>query len=190
MITSLYTFLVGISVLIHISELSPSIRHPHQYSLSTCSGVFISPNEILTAEHCIEHSRGHQWIKTDDGKTYPVSIEKQDKYKDLALLKINTPIHHKYASLGTPGQITDLVTTVNSSEGLEGTFAEGMINNIIEDEQYGALSILHSAVIAPGASGSGLFNSKGQLIGINTALVKGFSEAVDLLEIRVFLNVR
>jgi len=52
------------------------------------SGFFISKNEILTAAHVIDDAKN---VRVEfDGKYYIASVVKQDKSKDLALLKIET----------------------------------------------------------------------------------------------------
>lgn len=184
---SLYLALSLVTVTIHTSVKFPTPKHPHGYGLNTCSGVFISPNEILTAGHCIAESRGQQWIRTNEGLSYAVTIEKTDPLKDLALLKVVRPINHAYTSFGEPAQVTDTVYTVNSGEGFERSFNKGIVNNIITDEEFKIATILHNAYIMPGASGSGLFNDNREIVGINVAVWKGFSEAVDIYEIHAFL---
>lgn len=186
----LYYALLSFAVTLHVSVKSPTSLHPEHYDLNTCSGVFIAPDEILTAAHCVKHSRGSQWIKTSAGDSYPVAIEKVDEFKDLALLKVKKPINHAYAQIGTPSDIADRVYTVNSGNDYEKTFNTGIVNNLIIDDEFNTASILHNAAIMPGASGSGLFNSEGELVGINVAIMRGFSEAVDLQEIKAFLLLR
>lgn len=185
----IYLALSLVSVTIHTSVRQPSILHPFAYGLNTCSGVFVSPNEVLTAGHCVANSRGHQWVKTEEGGSYDAEIERLDKIKDLALLKLPN-IKHSYTLLGNPAKIASAVYTVNSGEGYDHTYNSGLVNNIIIDEEYNILTLLHNAIILPGASGSGLFNSDAELIGINVAKLKEFSEAVDLQEIRAFLKRR
>lgn len=187
---SLYAALLLVTVTVHTSVPSPTLRNPKNYSLNTCSGVFVGPDLLLTAGHCMEHSRGYQWIKTSDGKSLAVSVMKIDTKTDLALLKVIKPINHPYTSLGSRVGRADIVYTVNSGYGYERTFNQGMVNNVLLDEDSLALTILHNAMILPGASGSGLFNSDRQLIGINVATIRGFSEAVDVVELRKFLDER
>ncbi len=183
---SLYLALLSVTVTLHASCTYPTSRNPKAYGLNTCTGVFISPDEVLTAGHCVAHSRGKQWIKTSDNKSFSVKIIKLDKFKDLALLRVTNQINHLYTSLGNPILKSQSVYTVNSGGDYEGTFNSGMVNNIVSEE--GVLTIMHNAAILPGASGSGLFNDKKQLIGLNVATIKGFSEAVDSLEIKIFLG--
>ncbi len=172
-----------VTVTLHVSTPIPSARWPNRYGLNTCTGVFVSPNEILTAGHC----RGHQWVKTEEGESLAVTIEKKDLRRDLALLKVIKPISHAFALLGNPSKISDSVYTVNSGDAYDHTYNTGIVNNVILDDDNAILTILHNASIMPGASGSGLFNSSGELIGINVATIKSFSCAVDLYEIKSFL---
>ena len=186
---NLYQYLCAISVILHVSVSYPSPEHPQGYGMAACSGVFISDNEILTAAHCVEESRGHQWIQDNEGDSFSVSVKRKDKIKDLAILKVTKKgFKHTFAVLGSPIKITDTVYTVNNGDDYAKTWNTGIVNNIVFDE--GVLSILHNALIMPGASGSGLFNEKGQLIGVNVATIHYFSEAVDYYEIEAFLNKR
>lgn len=188
---TIYYALALVTATLNISVPAPSPKHPHYYSIAGCTAVFISPNELLTAGHCVAESRGRQWVKTYEGTTYTATILKIDKVRDLALIKIDKPINHVYTSLGPPVERGQDIYTVNSGEWMQNTYNVGIVNNIIIDEDEGnTLNIVHSAVILPGASGSGLFNSKKQLVGINTATLKGLSEATDIKEIRIFLDKR
>lgn len=185
---SLYLYLASLTVTLHVSVLVPSPMHPDQTGIITCSGVFVSPDEILTNYHCIEESRGFQWVRTYEQKSFSVVVEKKDKDKDLALLKILKPIKHKYVSFGDPVLKTETVYTVNSGGDTANTFNTGIINNIVIDPETKVLSVLHSATYMHGASGSGLFNTKKQLIGLNVAKIDDLMEAIDITEIVTFLR--
>lgn len=187
---SLYAYLCMISVTLHVSVNSPTPKDPKAYDLIGCSGVFISPNEVLTAGHCLSHSRGHQWVKLNDGNSYLAVIEKVDVMKDLGLLKIPKLAAHEYVTFGSPVHVTDKICTVNSGDGYEKTYNEGFVNNLIDEEDTNTLTILHSATIFHGASGSGLFDNRGRLVGINVETIQSLVGAVDLTEINQFLKRR
>ena len=64
------------------------------------------------------------------------------------------------------------VVAIGSPQGLTNTVSEGIISGIREFES-GTKVIQTSAPVSPGSSGGGLFNVKGQLIGITSFLHKG-----------------
>ena len=187
---NMYQDIAPMTATVQISVPYPKLMNPKAYGLSTCSAVFISEDTLLTAAHCISDSRGRQWIKTFEGKSYAVKIVKADLKKDLALLKTISPIKHKFARFGQEVQRGDTVYTVNASHGWSRTYTTGIVNNVVIEDETNVTTILHSASIAGGASGSGLFNAKRELIGINVATIRGFSEAVDIIEIRQFIDSR
>lgn len=183
----MYAALSLVTVFLHVSVSLPLMTDPYNYTLAECSGVFIAPDTVLTAAHCIEDSRGKQWIKTVDEKSYAVDVVKKDVKNDLALLKTQNHISHAYTDIGKPANVSDKVYTVGASHGYRGTYSEGIVNNNVIEYHTDILSVLHSANIASGASGSGLFNKKKELIGINIATVRGFTQAVHIDVINNFL---
>ncbi len=187
---NLYSALILLTVTIHVSVPEPKMQDPHFYGLNTCSGVFVSPTEILTAAHCVSDSRGHQWIRTSDEISYAVSIEKVDKQLDLALLKISKPIEHSYVELSRAVDITDNIYTVNSGEDFIGTYNQGVVMNKYIDGDSGSITLLHNALIVPGASGSGLFSGNGKLVGINLFVLHGLSGAISIEEVSKFVKYR
>ncbi len=121
-----------------------------------------------------------------NNKSFKATIERIDKRLDLCLIKVHSP-KHSYAIIGRGGEIGDKVFMINSENDTPNTYGEGVVENIIRDRDK-VVSLIHSATILHGASGSGLFNQDGELIGINTAIYQSLTNAVDVIEIKEFLS--
>lgn len=156
--------------------------------INLCTGVVVSPTTILTAHHCINQSTGIQWVTDYFGNTYSAKVIKKDKVYDLALLQVYTPFD-RTAKIGDEPLIASKVYSVHSGLALDFTYGEGVVNNVIRYEDTDPVPfILHSILISQGASGSGLFNEKGELVGINDAVIKTGTLAVNTPEIKKFLK--
>lgn len=185
--TSLLTYLSAVTLTLQIQ--ATNVRDSQTY-LNTCTAVMVSPNTALTAAHCLRRNQsGRMWVKTSDGKSFSAELVHKQSLKDLALIKIHCPPRTVYARLGRPVKRRDRVYTLNSGRGIAGTYGEGIVKNVILEDEYAFEThmIMHSAEISKGASGSGLFNKHRELVGINTLTFGASSEAVDISEIRRFL---
>jgi serine protease Do len=168
-------------------SLTLTVHMVHRKDTGACTAVWISPTEAISAGHCIHNEKDKLFIKDDTGHSYIAYLEKVDHQLDLSLLKINAP-EHPYAHLGHVVKRGDHIFVMTSGEDIANTYGEGVVANIFNDPENGTLSILHTAAILPGASGSGLFDSRGRLVGVNTAIYKNLSSAVDITAVEDFLN--
>lgn len=183
----LFLLLCSLTVTIHTSKVYKNHLGEDEIGLSTCTGVFISDNEILTAGHCSEHSRGYQWVLTHEGVSYPAEIIKIDSYRDLALLRVPKIKRHRHTQIKKEAYKTEDVYSVNSGKDFIETYAKGVVQNFVSIDESLPDMTLHSAAILPGASGSGLFDEKGNLVGINTRAAGPFSMAVTTKDILYFM---
>lgn len=135
-------------------------------NISIGSGFFIADNRVVTNYHVIEGAKSIQ-IQLLTGETYEVdSILGYDKYLDIAILSV--PISRKPFVKNTHG-ITDgeTIYTIGSSQGLTGTFTNGIVSNssrVIDNVDF----IQINAAITSGNSGGPLINAYGEVMGINT----------------------
>jgi len=131
---------------------------------------------IVTNTHVIENADKIQ-VKLKDGKEYPAEIIGSDASTDLALIKIKP--EHKLAvlKLGNSDklEIGQWVVAIGNPFGLEHTVTAGIVSakgRVIGAGPYDDF-IQTDASINPGNSGGPLINMKGEVVGINTAIVAG-----------------
>lgn len=142
----------------------------------TGSGVLISPEGyILTNEHVISGATDITvWM--GDGRKLQGKVVGADASSDLAVVKVDaarlpTPPPLSTAKL-RPGQ---WAIAIGNPYGLEHTVTLGVVSATkrpmqIEDRTYDNL-IQTDCAINPGNSGGPLLNIKGEVIGINTAIL-------------------
>jgi len=143
----------------------------------TGSGFIINPDgRILTNFHVI--SGGSQLTVTlADKKQYKARLLGRDPRNDLALIKIEPRESLPVLKLGDsdPLQVGQKVLAIGNPFGLEGTLTTGIVSSLgrsIQDENGRALEgmIQTDAAINFGNSGGPLLDSRGNVIGINTAI--------------------
>src|SRR5271169_2879618 len=141
------------------------------------SGFIINPNgEILTNYHVISGSQQVEVTLPDQSK-YKAAVLMRDRVNDLALIKIEPKKKLTYLNLGDSDhlQVGQKVLAIGNPFGLQGTLTTGVVSSLgrsISDENGHALEgmIQTDAAINPGNSGGPLLDSRGNVIGINTAI--------------------
>lgn len=162
------------------------------------SGVIISTDGyIITNNHVIENADEIE-ISTNENKTYNARLIGTDPVTDIALLKIEATglpvipfgdsdklkVGEWVLAVGNPFNLTSTVTAgIVSAKGRGNVFPGGREN----EQQMKIESFIQTdAAVNPGNSGGALVNTKGELIGINTAIFSqtgsytGYSFAVPI----------
>ena len=140
------------------------------------SGVVFDARDglIITNNHVIEDA-DEIIVTLNDRREFEAELVGSDPDTDIALLKIDGDDLKalKFASSGQ-SRVGDYVVAVGNPFGLSSTVTSGIVSAIGREtgggnryENY----IQTDASINPGNSGGALINSKGELIGINTAIV-------------------
>jgi serine protease Do len=150
-------------------------RERKQRSLG--SGVIIDPQKgyILTNNHVIAGA-DEITVRLDDGKEYNAEVVGRDPKTDLALIRTKVALDVEVgAPLGDSDKIEigEWVMAIGNPFGLERTVTVGILSakgRVIGAGPYDDF-LQTDAAINPGNSGGPLFNMKGEVIGINTAIV-------------------
>jgi len=139
------------------------------------SGFVISrAGYILTNNHVVEEADQIK-VNLTNGKEYRGKVVGRDPKTDLALLKIEgaSDLHPLILGNSEDMKVGNWVLAVGSPFGLEQTVTAGIVSakgRVIGSGPYDNF-IQTDASINPGNSGGPLINMKGEVVGINTAIV-------------------
>jgi serine protease Do len=154
----------------------PDLKQQERKSHSLGSGVIVSSDGyIVTNNHVVEGADEIIITLADDEKEYKAKIIGQDSKTDLAVIKIEAKALH-VASFGDSSTLQegDVVFAIGNPFGMGGTVTQGIISalnkNNVGLNQYENF-IQTDASINPGNSGGALVDSRGALIGINSAIL-------------------
>ena len=139
------------------------------------AGFIINANgTIVTNNHVVKNQKSIT-VTLSNGDTFPAKIIGTDPKSDLAVLKIDTGKPLPYVDLGDskdvlPGQ---WVVAMGDPYGLGNTVTAGIVSALGRDIGDGPYDrfIQTDAPINEGNSGGPLFNQKGEVIGVNTAIL-------------------
>jgi serine protease Do len=140
------------------------------------SGFIIDPKGyVVTNNHVVEGADKIKVILVG-GKEYKATVKGRDPKTDLALIKlVNPPADLPFLKMGDSDaiQVGDWVLAVGNPFGLGHTVTQGIISakgRVIGAGPYDNF-LQTDASINPGNSGGPLLNLKGEVIGINTAIL-------------------
>ncbi len=151
---------------------------PRRMPQSIGSGVLVTGDGyILTNHHVIEGSNGRIRVMTNDKKQFNARIVGSDPSTDLAVIKIDDD-NHQPLIIGNSDHVNvgDWVMAVGNPFRLKSTVTAGIVSalgrdvDIISDRMRIESFIQTDAAINRGNSGGALVNTRGELIGINTAI--------------------
>ncbi|MBN2807878.1 MAG: DegQ family serine endoprotease [Deltaproteobacteria bacterium] len=139
------------------------------------SGFIISDDGyILTNNHVVEDADAIK-VTLSDKKAYDARVIGRDEKTDLAVLKIDADHDLPTVKLGDSSELEvgDWLIAIGNPFGLARTVTAGIVSargRVIGSGPYDDF-IQTDASINPGNSGGPLFNIKGEVVGINTAIV-------------------
>ena len=156
-------------------EMFKEFQRPTERKASSLgSGFIIKENgTVITNNHVIANA--DDILVRVDTKEYKAKVIGADPYMDIAVLKMETTDKFKPVNFGDSdkARVGDWVVAIGNPFGLGGTVTSGIIsarNRDINLTRYDDF-IQTDASINQGNSGGPLFNLKGEVIGINTAII-------------------
>ena len=154
---------------------SPSARTRFRVSTNYASAVIIDPEGYLVTNFHVVAEAAEIRIQLSDGRIAEPDLIGVDPETDLALLKVDLgPL--PAVPLGSSRQlrIGDVVLAIGNPYGLTKSVTQGIVSatgrgllNLVTFENF----IQTDAAINAGNSGGALVNARGELVGINTAVL-------------------
>ena len=173
-----------------LERINDQSFYSDSYTTSTGSGVIISSDGyIVTNNHVVEKASQVE-IMLNNNKEYNARIIGTDANTDLALLKVEAD-GLPFLTFGNSDslRVGEWVMAIGNPFRLQSTVTAGIVSakarniNILEDRGIESF-IQTDAAVNPGNSGGALVNTKGDLVGINAAILsetgkyEGFSFAI------------
>lgn len=150
--------------------------------------VITQDGHILTNYHVIDEAREIQ-VTLFDGNSYSARLVGGDPASDVAVLKINAPANSLYpVTFGdsTRLRVGQRVFAIGNPFGLERTMSTGIIASLNRSipSRRGHRTMKQiiqiDAAINPGNSGGPLLDSRGRMIGMNTAIASKTGESIGI----------
>lgn len=134
--------------------------------LQTGSGfIAFNKNTLITNAHVITGGHSVEAVSEEDERLYINGVKYYSQDEDIAILKLNNQNSLRPLKITSRYNVGDKVIAIGSPLGIKNSVSDGIISN------YDNSQIQHTAPISSGSSGGTLFNSKGKVIGMNSATV-------------------
>ncbi len=143
----------------------------------SADGVVVTNNHVIEAADAIE-------VILQNGQRFEAVVVGRDPATDIAVLRMNARQPLPYVNMGDSdtARVGDIVLAIGNPFGLGGSLSVGVVsarNRDIEAGRYDDF-IQTDAAINRGNSGGPLFNSDGEVIGVNTAILSPTGNSVGI----------
>jgi S1-C subfamily serine protease len=167
-----------------VESVGPSVvsiaRETRRGPAGAGSGVIFTPDGyVLTNAHVADGAHRLE-LGLTDGTTAPAEVVGLDHATDLAVVRGPGSVAHHHATFGTSAnlRVGQLVIAIGNPLGYSSTVSAGVVSALgrtMRARDGRALEgIIQSDVaLNPGNSGGPLVDSRGRIVGINTAIILG-----------------
>ncbi|MBT5642985.1 trypsin-like serine protease, partial [Candidatus Bathyarchaeota archaeon] len=145
--------------------------------------IYDTNGHIITNNHVVENTN---WIRVtfQSGTIIQATLVGRDPYSDMAVIKINAsdePLFPLEIGVSADLLVGETVTAIGNPFGLDNTMTAGIVSatgrQMSTINNYAIVDVIQTdAAINPGNSGGPLFNLKGKVVGMNTAIISSTSE--------------